>query len=61
MLKAHGLIPTVAGEKRRATADPDWDELKKEELDDDAEIKALEVNSFVFSDLIASGIDSCIS
>jgi hypothetical protein len=45
MLKAHGLVP-VAGEKRRATADPEVDELKEESgtEDDDAEIRALKVN-----------------
>jgi len=45
MLKANGLVPmTAAGEKRRATVDPDVDYIKKEGSDDDAEIKTLEVN-----------------
>jgi len=45
MLKANGLVPIVAGQKRRAAADPGEDELKKEGSeveDDDAEIQALE-------------------
>lgn len=49
MLKANGVIPTmIAGEKRRATADPDGDDVKQESLelaDEDAQIKALEVKT----------------
>jgi hypothetical protein len=54
MLKANGLVPIVAGQKRKATADPGEDELKREGSeveDDDAEIKALEVNCFIFDNL----------
>jgi hypothetical protein len=52
MLKANGLIPTVAGEKRRATADPDGGDVKQESpelADEDATIKALEVKAFRLS------------
>ena len=51
MLKAHGLVPVVAGVKRRADSSLDDLRVKTEdpEVDEvDAQIKALEVTCLMF-------------
>jgi hypothetical protein len=55
ILKAHGIIPSIVGQKRPATAEPDTDNIKQEQQEDSKEgvddqnaspdrIRALEVD-----------------